>query len=122
MFFCCWFWRKASKIFQAFLIIEQLVPKDKLVICIYIYIYTHFLFLYNFTILLPTFVVLLPRHFRSSDRISRVTLADPQMQRSKSESAICAPRLPGWRLPREGPEDGGGRMKVMDRTMEGMMG
>ena len=39
MFFCCWFWRKASKIFQAFLIIEQLVPKDKLVICIYIYIY-----------------------------------------------------------------------------------
>jgi len=46
------------------------------------------------------------------------------MQRSKSESAICAPRLPGWRLPREGPEDGGGRMKVMDRTMgwdDGMM-
>ena len=86
------------------------------------YIYIHFLFLYNFTILLPTFVVLLPRHFPSSDRISRVTLADPQMQRSKSESAICAPRLPGWRLPREGPEDGGGRMKVMDRTMGGMMG
>lgn len=39
------------------------------------------------------------------------------MQSSKSDSAIICPRgaLPGWRLPREGPEDGGGEMKVMDR-------
>jgi hypothetical protein len=27
-----------------------------------------------------------------------------------------APQLPGWRLPREGPEDGGGRMQVVNRT------
>eukprot|EP00435_Cladocopium_sp_Y103_P067440 s156_g30.t1 len=40
------------------------------------------------------------------------------MQRSQSDSAIVAPQLPGWRLPREGPEDGGGRMQVVNRTAE----
>ena len=38
------------------------------------------------------------------------------MQRSQSDSAIVAPQLPGWRLPREGAEDGGGRMQVMNRS------
>eukprot|EP00438_Fugacium_kawagutii_P012975 Skav229745 [mRNA] locus=scaffold1287:453975:464318:+ [translate_table: standard] len=39
------------------------------------------------------------------------------LPRSKSDSALDAPlQLPGWRLPREGPEDGGGRLRVVDRS------
>ena len=48
MFFCCWFWRKALKCsnflkYNIYIYIDQLVPKDKLVICIYIYTFSVFI-------------------------------------------------------------------------------
>lgn len=91
--------------------------KDKLVI----YIYNILCFCTSSLYLFPIILLCFFSTFRTVSSLGSLPPTS-QMQRSKSESAICAPRLPGWRLPREGPEDGGGRMKVMDRTMGGMMG
>lgn len=52
-----------------------------------------------------------------SDVDSDVLVA--MLPRSKSDSALDALQLPGWRLPREGPEDGGGRLRVADRSWDG---
>ena len=77
------------------------------------FLFTTSLYLFPVVVVLPHFL------FLCAFDVDESPLRWRKMQRSKSESAICAPRLPGWRLPREGPEDGGGSMKVMDRTWQG---